>query len=92
MAQDWLATRQDDLQNPHSLATLIKGLREYLGTKSGIDSEDIEEEKLKQLLREYRAEPGEWNHFGKPDPSRNYTRLLVDSINGKSNLVSTTSG
>jgi len=88
MAQDWLTTRQEDLQNSHSLATLIKGLRDYLGTKSGIDSEDIAEEKLKQLLSAYKAEPNEWNQFGKADPSRNYTRLLVDSINGKSNLVS----
>jgi len=88
MAQDWLTTRREDLQNPQSLATLIKGLRDYLGTKSGIDSEDIEEEKLKQLLSAYKAEPEEWSYFGKADPSRNYTRLLVDSINGKSNLVS----
>jgi len=77
-----------DLASPHSLATLVENLKQYLGTKSGIDSAEIEVDELKSMIGEYLPTPGEWYRYGKADPSRNYTRLLVDKINGKCNLVS----
>lgn len=71
----------------HSLATLIQSLRSYLGTTSGINSAEIDVSKLKSLLASYKPTADEWLHYGEPDPSRGYTRLLVDGINGKSNLL-----
>lgn len=71
----------------HSLQSLVQGLRSYLGTQSGIDSVETEVTRLKSLLDNYKPTKDDWTHFGVPDPSRNYTRLLVDSINGKSNLL-----
>jgi len=72
----------------HSLQTLLAELRAYLGPKDGIDSADIEVARLKELLDRYKPEEGEWLQYGKPDPSRGYTRLLIDDINGRCNLVS----
>ena len=86
-------TRDPDFTNlipshsAHSLETLVTNLREYLGTGSGIDSADTDVTRLRTLLEEYQPAAADWEHYGKADPSRNYTRLLIDSINGKSNLV-----
>ena len=66
-------------------------MKDYLGTESGIDSEDVEVEKLRGLIGNYTPTFEEWKQYGKPDPSRNYTRILVDDINGKCNLVRTLS-
>jgi len=71
----------------HSLEELVYNLREYLGSSGGIDSAHIEVEKLRSLLASYRSKPTEWLKYGTPDPSRNYTRLLIDNINGKCNLL-----
>ena len=74
--------------SPHSLQSLLDGLRSYLGHKSGINSADIDVVRLKELLAEYIPKADEWLEYGKPDDSRNYTRLLISDINGQCNLVS----
>lgn len=78
-----MATGYDE----HSLHALIQRLRQYLGCSSGIDSANIDIKKLRTILADYRYTAGDWKPYGSPDPSRNYTRLLVDNINGSSNLV-----
>lgn len=87
MARDWQEVQDGDRNQPYTLATLVKSLRDYLGTKSGIGSEDVEVEELKALINNYTPTSEEWLQYGKSDPSRNYTRLLVDDINGKCNLL-----
>ncbi|TKX27238.1 cysteine dioxygenase [Elsinoe australis] len=72
---------------PSSLDSLVAKLRDYLGPESGITSEQVSVDTLKSLLDEYEPKFGEWAEFGPADPSRAYTRLLVDSINGRSNLL-----
>ncbi|GAM88940.1 hypothetical protein ANO11243_069740 [Dothideomycetidae sp. 11243] len=77
-----------DPQDPHSLDTLIRNLRAYLGRSSGITSEEVEVAELKALLAAYRpSSRDEWKKFGIPDRTKAYNRLLVDSINGRSNLL-----
>ena len=87
MTRDWQEVHDHNSDGPHSLSSLVRNLKDYLGTKSGINSEEIDVEKLKSLIGDYTPTPDEWNQYGKPDPSRNYTRLLIDGINGKCNLV-----
>ena len=92
MTQDWQEVQGANSNGQHSLSALVQNLKDYLGTKSGINSEDVEVEKLKSLINNYTPTSNEWNQYGKPDPSRNYTRLLIDDINGKCNLVCTARG
>lgn len=73
--------------DPHSLDTLIRNLRSYLGHSSGISSYEVQVEKLKALLDAYEPQKDDWRKYGQADPSKAYVRLLVDSINGRSNLV-----
>jgi len=87
MTQDWQEVRDSNSDDRHSLSSLVQNLKDYLGIKSGINSEDIDVEKLKSLIGNYTPSVDEWNQYGKPDPSQNYTRLLIDDINGKCNLV-----
>ena len=78
-----------DSTDPHSLDTLVRNLRTYLGHSSGITSDEVEVAELKALLDAYRPrDRNEWMKFGTPDKSKAYNRLLIDSINGRSNLVS----
>lgn len=67
---------------------LIQDLRDYLGPSSGIDSADVDVDQLRELMAQYQSNPEEWTRYAVADKSRNYTRNLVDTGNGKSNLVS----
>lgn len=66
---------------------LVHEIREYLGLSSGIDSSDVDTEHLRALMAKYTSNPAEWERYARADLSRNYTRNLVDSVNGKANLV-----
>ncbi|PNS17935.1 Transcription factor spt8 [Sphaceloma murrayae] len=77
----------DSMQEPSSLDVLVAKLHDYLGPNSGINSDDVSVDTLKTLLKDYQPRHGEWADFGSADPSKAYTRLLVDSINGRSNLL-----
>jgi len=87
MATMTVSTNSADVLQ-HSLDGLVENLKEYLGSKSGINSSETEVSKLKAFLTNYHsAGEADWSAYGRADPSRNYTRLLVDKINGKCNLL-----
>jgi cysteine dioxygenase len=66
---------------------LVKSLSDVLGSSSGIDSADVNPEDLINLMSIYTSKESEWKDYAFADPSRNYTRNLVDKGNGKSNLL-----
>ncbi|KIX02007.1 uncharacterized protein Z518_07946 [Rhinocladiella mackenziei CBS 650.93] len=66
---------------------LVRALSDVLGPSSGIDSADVDENDLIRLMEEYISDENQWHQYAFADPSRNYTRNLVDEGNGKSNLL-----
>ncbi|EEA27608.1 cysteine dioxygenase Cdo1, putative [Talaromyces marneffei ATCC 18224] len=66
---------------------LVQDLSAALGPSSGLDSEDVDPLDIQRLMEEYVSDETEWNVYAMADPSRNYTRNLVDEGNGKSNLL-----
>ena len=66
---------------------LVSGIRSLLGSSSGIDSDDVDVDDLMDLMRAYRSDESQWKQYALGDPSRNYTRNLVDEGNGKANLL-----
>lgn len=66
---------------------LIQDVRQYLGPSSGIDSADVDPRELLALMAKYESNKDEWRQYTQADPSRNYTRTLVDTGNGRYNLV-----
>ena len=73
--------------NHVSFEKLVENLRDALGPSSGLDSDDVDPEYIQEIMRSYVSDAAEWRRFALADPSRNYTRNLVDEGNGKSNLV-----
>ncbi|MCJ1478350.1 Cysteine dioxygenase [Lambiella insularis] len=67
--------------------SLVKDICMVLGPSSGIDSADVNPQRLRQLMEAYESVPKEWNDYAFGDASRSYTRNLVDKGNGKSNLL-----
>lgn len=67
---------------------LVVALKEALGPSSGLDSADVDVNSIMSIMRVYDAEEEGWVPYAMADPSRGYTRNLVDEGNGKSNLVS----
>jgi cysteine dioxygenase len=67
---------------------LVSDLSRILGPSSGLNSEDVDVQKLQILMEEYISNEKDWAKYAFPDFSRGYTRNLVDEGNGKSNLVS----
>ncbi|KAL6241466.1 hypothetical protein RBB50_011730 [Rhinocladiella similis] len=78
-------SRRDDTSN--AFHRLVRALSDVLGPSSGINSEDVDENDLIRLMEEYDSQESDWGHYAFSDPSRNYTRNLVDEGNGKSNLL-----
>ena len=76
-----------DTATTDNFQTLVRSLSDILGPCSGIDSADIDPDDLQELMRLYHSAEFEWRSYAFADPSRNYTRNLVDEGNGKSNLV-----
>lgn len=66
---------------------LVRALSDVLGPSSGIDSADVDENDLIRLMEAYTSRENQWHPYAFSDPSRNYTRNLVDEGNGKSNLL-----
>jgi cysteine dioxygenase len=67
---------------------LVQQLSDVLGPCSGLDSEEIDPAVIQQMMQSYTSKESEWEQYALLDPSKNYTRNLVDEGNGKSNLVS----
>lgn len=72
---------QDNFQS------LVQALSDRLGPCSGIDSEDVDEKELQQLMEDYVSDESEWSKYDHRSTTLDYTRNLVDKGNGKSNLV-----
>ena len=66
---------------------LVDDLSNVLGPSSGLDSADVDPRNLQSLMAAYISNKSEWVRYALGDPSRTYTRNLVDRGNGKSNLV-----
>lgn len=66
---------------------LVRALSDVLGPSSGINSEDVDVDDLIRLMEDYQSKESQWHQYAFADPSRNYTRNLVDEGNGKSNLL-----
>jgi hypothetical protein len=66
---------------------LVQSLSEKLGPCSGINSDDVDEKELQQLMEDYVSDEAEWKRYSLSAPNTAYTRNLVDKGNGKSNLV-----
>ncbi|KAF8865798.1 cysteine dioxygenase [Acephala macrosclerotiorum] len=66
---------------------LVADLSRFLGPSSGLDSDDVDVEKLHHLMVRYVSDERDWERYAFSDPSRGYTRNLVDEGNGKSNLL-----
>jgi len=63
-----------------TLKDVVSGLREIF------DSDHVDIDEVKRLLRSYRSNPKDWKHVCKWDPSK-YTRNLIDGGNGKYNVI-----
>lgn len=66
---------------------LVTALKVALGPCSGLTSGDVDVSYLTKLMEEYDADSKGWERYAMGDPSRGYSRNLVDEGNGKSNLV-----
>jgi cysteine dioxygenase len=66
---------------------LVRDLSATLGPNSGLTTAGTDTEFLTRLMTEYSSRESEWQRYALADPSRAYTRNLVDKGNGKSNLV-----
>ncbi|KAJ9608421.1 Cysteine dioxygenase [Cladophialophora chaetospira] len=76
------------LIDPHDgFHALVRALSDVLGPSSGINSDDVDENDLIRLMEQYVSQDSQWLPYALADPSRNYTRNLVDEGNGKSNLL-----
>lgn len=76
----------NDLVLPNKFGQLIDDLRELLATK-GLASEDVDVDKVKQLMELYESDEAEWGRFALSDASKGYTRNGVVNINGNANLL-----
>ncbi|KAE9374719.1 cysteine dioxygenase [Stipitochalara longipes BDJ] len=66
---------------------MVSDLSRILGPSSGLNSEDVDVQKLHNLMENYTSNEEHWAKYAFSDFSRGYTRNLVDEGNGKSNLL-----
>ena len=66
---------------------LVNELSTALGPDAGLTTSGTDVDRLTELMARYLSTEREWEDYAFADPSRNYTRNLVDRGNGKSNLV-----
>jgi hypothetical protein len=88
IAQDAIGSGLGKTEPLNSFHRLVSDLSRILGPSSGLDSEDVDVQKLHVLMEDYMPEEKYWSQYAFSDYSRGYTRNLVDEGNGKSNLVS----
>lgn len=66
---------------------LRQRIRDCLGADAGLNQSDEHLEYLIGNMKSYRSVNSEWERFALGDPSRAYTRNLVDECNGRANLL-----
>ncbi|KAJ5444168.1 uncharacterized protein N7458_008040 [Penicillium daleae] len=74
-------------KTPVAFEQLIEDLSAALGPSSGLDSDDVDPMNIQLLMERYVSNQTEWGSYALRDPSRSYTRNLIDEGNGKSNLL-----
>ena len=81
--------RHDDVRDAPtaSFGALVENIRACLGSTSGIDTSPEHLARLIRALEDYRSVDSEWTRYALADPSRAYTRNLVDDVNGHANLL-----
>jgi cysteine dioxygenase len=88
ITQDPIGIGQENTKSLDPFHRLVADLSRILGPSSGLNSEDVDVQKLHRLMEDYTSDEKEWSKYAFSDYSRGYTRNLVDEGNGKSNLVS----
>jgi len=66
---------------------LVSSINKILGPSNGIDSAGVNVQDLQDAMLAYTSSEADWCKYALSDPSRGYTRNLVDNCNGKSNLL-----
>lgn len=79
--------KAEDAMFSGEFAKLITNLKNLLGKDKGLASEDIDIEKVKEIMENYTSNEEEWGKFALHDPSRNYSRNGIVDINGNANLL-----
>ena len=87
MRNEFHSSIEVDRPETDKFQALVDALSQKLGPSSGIDSKDVDARELQDLMEKYMSNESEWQKYAFADPSRPYTRNLVDKGNGKSNLV-----
>lgn len=77
---------EEDEVPDNKLGELIHKLKGILSGK-GLASEDVDIERVKQVMEEYESNEEEWGKYALHDQSRPYTRNGVVDINGNANLL-----
>lgn len=67
--------------------SLVASINKILGPSNGIDSAGVNVQDLQDAMLSYSSCEDDWSKYALSDPSRAYTRNLVDNCNGKSNLL-----
>jgi cysteine dioxygenase len=67
--------------------SLVSSINKILGPSNGIDSAGVNVQDLQDAMLAYTSNEADWSKYAFSDPSRGYTRNLVDNCNGKSNLL-----
>ncbi|MCJ1357272.1 MAG: Cysteine dioxygenase [Icmadophila ericetorum] len=78
---------KQETKKDNAFQRLVHDLSATLGPSSGLDSAEVDPTDLKLLMRLYQSHENDWLQYAFGDPSRTYTRNLVDEGNGKSNLL-----
>jgi hypothetical protein len=86
--EDSLGFGLGQTEPPDAFHRLVSDLSGILGPSSGLNSEDVDVQRLNKLMEDYISDEKDWGKYAFSDFSRGYTRNLVDEGNGKSNLVS----
>lgn len=87
-----MATKARDSARPspepiNNFQNLVSDINSILGPSNGINSSGINIQDLKDAMLGYTSVESEWTKYAFADTSRAYTRNLVNSGNGKSNLL-----
>ncbi|KAI5967219.1 hypothetical protein KGF57_000434 [Candida theae] len=79
-------TTIDNIDKSSSFYKLIMDLKQLLAGK-GLSSEDIDVEKVTELMENYKSSDDDWSHLALHDETRNYSRNGVINLNGNANLL-----
>ncbi|KAI5957237.1 hypothetical protein KGF54_000165 [Candida jiufengensis] len=79
-------TTIENINKSSNFYKLIMDLKFLLAGK-GLSSEDIDIEKVKELMKNYDSKLDDWQHLALHDPSRNYSRNGIINLNGNANLL-----